>query len=222
MTDPETLARRRWKEAAAVLDNRDRVGRLFHEAATRATWLRKRLPRRNMRPARRGLGRSWRGKHSLRAMRRRGCETSWPPSRTSSPFSAWPSTWSAASCGLSVATTRPSGIRSRTASWNEPAGSWKEEGGPQEPADIGGRGGPARLDRRHPTGVSQPGGSNPKGPWRATCVRRPPATAGPSPGRSPQTASTASHEAGRGDMAKNPARPQLPIKQGLSSPPRNR
>ena len=44
MTDPETLARERWKEAARALDARDRVARLLDEASGRAAQLRERLP----------------------------------------------------------------------------------------------------------------------------------------------------------------------------------
>jgi hypothetical protein len=44
MTDPETLARRRWKQLAPVLENRDRVLGLHEEANARAAWLRERLP----------------------------------------------------------------------------------------------------------------------------------------------------------------------------------
>ena len=44
MTDPETRARQRWKQAAKALDDRDRVARLLDEANARAAWLRERLP----------------------------------------------------------------------------------------------------------------------------------------------------------------------------------
>jgi hypothetical protein len=44
MTDPETLARRRWKQAAAALDTRDRIVGLHGQASSRLVWLRERLP----------------------------------------------------------------------------------------------------------------------------------------------------------------------------------
>jgi hypothetical protein len=44
VTDPETLAGRRWKQLAPILENRDRVLGLHAEATARAAWLRERLP----------------------------------------------------------------------------------------------------------------------------------------------------------------------------------